>query len=480
MKLKKSLAFVLILAMMVPFLASCKTEVKTDPVDIWNEAAGIVSDANTLSYTAKVIIGNNKASFEFAEDKIAGASSYNITINETNLPIYKNKDNTYYSFSEFNFFVKNSENHAMLEKLMSFSITNQGKLSLNAEDPVNLVFNQDETSTTFTFNLTGEKFKSLLGINDNVTFSACTVNARLNNENKFTFIDFTTKIKGSELFGIPLLGDTSDFREVAITIENIDFTENNKANPPENASQYTYMPLMAQVLPTAIIASQKDSSSTSYMIDVNAEISGTVLSLHTTSKTITQVIDGATASRTESTNIRNIFGIESNTVEDAYKNGKDGYTYYTDPNGESYKIMEEAQEDDPIQDSISDLTKLYEILQKATITPNTITVKLSKEDVIKLMDALEKEDVTTPDGATPGVELDEYDFEETEMIIRLENGFVRSFETEIAFTSKSDLMGTGQAQTISISLKIMLTIDSPLQDYVVVAPEGYENYPDWS
>ena len=119
MKLKKSLAFALILAMMVPFLASCKKEIV--PVEFWNEAANAFSGADTLSYTVKAVIGNNKATLELEENKISGSSTRKINVNEQKFIIYKDKENTYYSFPDYDFFVKNSENNAKLEKVIAFS-----------------------------------------------------------------------------------------------------------------------------------------------------------------------------------------------------------------------------------------------------------------------------------------------------------------------------------------------------------------------
>ena len=477
MKLKKSLAFALILAMMVPFLASCKKEIV--PVDFWNEAANAFSGADTLSYTVKAVIGNNKATLELEENKISGSSTRKINVNEQKFMIYKDKENTYYSFPDYDFFVKNSENNAKLEKVIAFSLSNEGKFNLNAEDLNNLVFNKDETGASFSFLLTGEKLKELLGVNDNLTFSACSVSARINSENKFTFIDISTKYKGSEIFGIPLPKEVTDFQEIKISIENIDLSDTNKANPPENASDYAYLPIMSQILPTALITAAKNSSSTSYVIDLDVDMAGTTMNTHTAANTVTQVIDGVTSSRTQSTTTGNIFGIESNSKEDAYKNGKDDYTYYTDPEGGNYKIIE-PEDDEEDEEFFTDITKLASVFQNATITPSTITVKLPKEDVLKLLSSLEEEDLTTPDGATPGVQVDQYEFEETEIVIRLENGFFKSFETEFSFSTKGDIMGTGQAQTLSVSIKILFILNSPLQDYVVEAPAGYENYPNWS
>ena len=59
-------------------------------------------------------------------------------------------------------------------------------------------------------------------------------------------------------------------------------------------------------------------------------------------------------------------------------------------------------------------------------------------------------------------------------------GIIETITFGLSISTQADLIGTGQAQKISISLEAIIKYDTPLENYTVVAPEGYESYEDWT
>ena len=119
------------------------------------------------------------------------------------------------------------------------------------------------------------------------------------------------------------------------------------------------------------------------------------------------------------------------------------------------------------------------ILTDAEISGSRITIKISEQDMKSFLE-LAGDLGVDEDSTGIGLDLGEVTVGGTEINILLNESFIETISFGLSISTQADLMGTGQAQKISISLEAIIKYDTPLENYTVVAPEGYESYEDWT
>ena len=483
MKLRKITAIALLLAIMIPFLASC-TEAVPTPSEVWNEASTKLAQATNLSFSAELALGKYKVSVDYATDRSSGARSYLIKSGEQEYPIYTDGTKNYYTTDELSFCVKSAEDTKFVRDFMKFNLANAADLQLTDEIMKEAAVEIFEDYKVITFKLGGNDLKALFAKNEDVTFTEGKISAKLDLENNIKSLIITTTACGNDFYSIPLLDAKNEAKELIISVNNIDFSAEKAPKAPENADKYEELPLLAYVFPTAFISNMKDSSSVNTTLDLDIDLILATMSSTVVTKTVTQTVDGITSSRTFTTTTSSALGQESVEKEDAYKNGKDNYTYYTDPENGNYKILEDEDEDEQDENPFEnlkpeDFLKYMHILTNAEISGSRITIKISEQDMKSFLE-LAGDLGVDEDSTGIGLDLGEVTVGGTEISILLNESFIESITFGLSISTQADLMGTGQAQKISVSLEAIIKYDTPLENYTVVAPEGYESYEDWT
>ncbi len=475
MKFTKITAFVLVICMMIPLLASCKKE--PTPAEVWNSAAELLAAATDLSLSAKVTLGEYTVSVDYAGNRTSGAKSYDIKIDDTTYPIYSDGTKNYYSAEDIKFSVKSSEDSDIMREFMSFNLTNAARLALEDEQITDALIEKSETAQKLTFKADGSTFKAMFAPDENISFETVTVAAELDLENSLKTIKITSKAKGTEFYGIPLLGADKEFKDLSVTVENIDFSASKAPKAPENTSEYPELVALAKTYPTGLFSSMKDSSKVETTIEMDMDVMIVSMKVKAVSTLTTQYIEGIKYTRNITKTTSEAMGQNQTTTEDEYYNGKDGYTYITDSEGANYKIKLEEEENSETDDILSIFTKdsnLEDVFKDATVAGSTITVNISGETLQKLMSDTSDSDLGMDLGET------EATFKDTTLTIKLKNGLIETVSMDLEIEAEGDLMGTGTSTSVSVKASISMKYYTIMDDYVAEAPEGYENYEDWT
>lgn len=477
MKLKKLTAFVLTLALMVPFLVSCKKD--PTPAEVWTQAVTKLASSENLSLSFDVTLGEYKVKVDYSGNRTSGEKSYDIMFDDNIYPIYTDGSKTYYSADELKFCVKSSEDSDIIREFMDFELTNAARMSLTDDKLIDPVLEVSENSKALSFSLSGVTFGAMFAPDEDIVFEEVKISAVLDLENNLKNISITSSAKGTEFYGIPLFDVKTEAKTLNIVVNNFDFTDSNAPKAPADKTDYPELVALAKMYPTGLFQSMKESSKISMRVDMSVDLVIASIKCTVINNTTTQQIDGITMTRSLSETTVDMLGTKNTQKEDVFTNGKDDYSYYTDAENGNHKIKNEdgsSVNQDDLLSIFTNADNLEEIFENTDAAGSTIIIEISGEVLQKLMNESSTGDFD------PGIDVDvsSVSFRDATLIIKLKKGFIDTVSLETALETSGDLMGTGTTQTITIDIDMTMTYESLMENYVVEIPAGYENYEDWT
>ena len=464
MKLKKLTAIVLLLALMVPFLVSCFKE-KT-PSEFWNEAVEGIAQASNLSLNAKIKLGTHKFTAKYSSNRENNEKSYDVKVDDYEFQIYTDGNKNDHSRDDIRYSVDSDKDNAIIRGLLGLDFTNSDALNLTDENMMSAAYLKFEDYATLDFKISGETLTKMIAENEQITFTEAKISVKLDTDGNFKNISIITTVSGGNSFrGMPMfIPDSSAQTELIIELEEISFSNENSPKAPENKSEIDDIPVYALFFPTALASGVNKSSSMTTLSDTKFTIGTLTISSSSIAKKTVQIVDGVELSREiTTTTTENLNGEISESVTDAFKNGRNRYTYYTDSRGESYKILDKEPEDDETEDE--EFTA--EILKKAKINENEIIITLTKEEFYKF-----------DENGTISNDYSDFDIPDIEIKLILKDGYLYTISFGFSISTNGESSEAENEQTIGLSIESIIRYDSPLSSYTVQIPEGYENYED--
>lgn len=453
-----SLVFLIVIVFGTLNLSSCKANT---PEGVWAKAVEGLAEAKNVSFNTIITLGENTVNLDFAADRSANNKSYDIKVSDDSFTLFTDGSTNYYTVENMNFSIKSGEDSDIFREFLGFTLSNTKRMTFDKADLVDAVLEKEENKKSLVFKVSGEVFKNAFAPDEDITFGETIINAVLDFDNNFKFINVTTTVCGNDFYGLPLMGATKEAKDLVVKIENIDFTGTKKPVEPKDKSDYPESVIFAKIFPNSVFSTMTNSSKIESNSVIEMKVSGQTIKTKTESTTVTQYIDDHIFMRAVS-DVYQWNGANKMIDElDEYYDGKEGYLYYSDYS-DKYKMKLDEEDVDSDELSKESFIALKQIINDAVINGDTITLDLSLDDLKKIIGEDEFKD-SFGNNVT---------LHEATLKITLKNGFIETY----FFDFKINMTTSGV--TVLADAEIETKYHDIREDYTVTPPKGYEKYPN--
>lgn len=457
---KRIISLVLLAVIIFSALSLTSCKVKT-PEGIWKKAIQSLAEANTVSMDSEVTLGSNTVKLNISSDRETKKRSYDIHFSEENIVLYTDGNINYYTVEDMNFSVKASDDSEIFREFLGFTLTNSERMIFEDTELENAVVTEADDEKSLEFEVSGEVFKKAFSPDEDIEYSRVKIKTIIDSEDNFKSISISTKAKGKDFYGLPLIGASTEKATLSVKIDNIEYTGDKTPIEPKDISEYPESVMFAKIFPTSVFSLMNSSSMVDSTTKMEMSVLGITMKSETKSNTITQYINGKMFKRT----VSDVTEWEDDymTLEhiDEYYDGESGYLYYSD-GYDKYKM--EYEETDLPEEEFNEETfkEIKSILSDAVIKDNEITIDLTIEDLRTIIGEDEFEESFG----------DDIDLKSADLKIVLKDGFIET----LSFNFKFEMTVNGM--TAEAKAEFESKYYDLRENYEVTAPDGYEEYED--